>query len=510
MQPKPDRSAAIFFCLLTLIYLTLSPLSVKRMGYTSEQVEAARGLLVTFSQATRGDFTTSPLTWPRHGLLEPLLEVPFVLVGQLTFCASSRGEDVILSLQPILASALLCTILFVWVRRITANRAWAMTLGLAAGLTTMLWPFAYIGLETTQSLFLLLAACLALGDETPARWTRSLVFALAAGMAVGVKANGFVLLPAVAFLAGVQWRRTRAAAGLGVIAVIVAIFMLNEYWRDLSPVRTGGSRAIFQLYSVDGPLTAVLNTLYLLAAPNKGLLIYCPILVIALVSLRRAYQEDTRVVIFSVLTLAGLVAGSAVIVSWADETWGPRYLHSAVAPLIVCLALAKRGAPMRVRTEAPLLAAMVLGFAVSTLGVLFCYGSAALAATAAGQKTLQDIQHDPAWNPMRLHAVLLRVWMRGPEPGPVAWPPNRHRWFPGARGIVCFSTLQDDRPAGVRGTAAVRAGTLQMRRRGLAALALIRGVIVLPLCRLPLNSIFRWTMRSVRSRSSAATLRTAV
>ncbi len=44
----------------------------------------------------------------------------------------------------------------------------------------------------------------------------------------------------------------------------------------------------------------------------------------------------------------------------------------------------------------------------------------------------------PVWNPVRLHAVLLRVWMQGPEPGPVTWPPNRHRWFPGPGESFAF------------------------------------------------------------------------
>jgi hypothetical protein len=177
----------------------------------------------------------------------------------------------------------------------------------------------------------------------------------------------------------------------------------------------------------------MMNALCLLFAPNKGLFIYCPVLVVALASLRAASREDAQVVIFSLLTLGGLIAGSSIFVFWADETWGPRYLHAAVAPLVVCLGLARRGVPMRPRTEAPLLAAMVLGVAVSGLGVIFYYGTASLAATAAGRATLEDIQYDPDWNPIRLHAVLKKVLLRGPGAGPVTWPPPRHRWFPAPR-----------------------------------------------------------------------------
>ena len=60
---------------------------------------------------------------------------------------------------------------------------------------------------------------------------------------------------------------------------------------------------------------------------------------------------------------------------WSDETWGPRYLHSALGPLVLCFAASRRSRPLHLRTEAPLAAAVLLGLGVSFLGTLFYYGS---------------------------------------------------------------------------------------------------------------------------------------
>jgi hypothetical protein len=424
------RPALVFFLVVTVGYLALSPFSVGRMGYTPEQVEGARGIIATAGHALRGDFTTRALSWPRHGLLEPLILTPFVITGQTLFGAHSSGEDVILSIQPVLFTACLCTIAFLWMREVVSITLSAV-LSFAAAFATILWPYAYIGLETTQSLALALAAWLALRTGVTGTWRETLLFTVAAAVAVSVKANGFMLLPAVLYLIAQRWRQTRSTAATSLtIAFVAAVFVFNQYCRDVAPSRSAGSTVLFNLYRADGTLSVLLNFVYLFVSVNKGLLIYCPIVVLAFASLRRAWAVDRRIVIFALLSTLGLAAGSAVFVFWADDTWGPRYLHSVVVPLVVTLAIARRNAPLRLRAEAPLIATVAVGFVLAVLGVLFYYGTASLAANAASQRSIENIQHDPEWNPPRLHAVLLKVWLRGPEAGPAPWPPVRHRWFP--------------------------------------------------------------------------------
>ena len=424
------RPALVFFFVVTLLYLALSPFSVQRMGYTPEQAEAARGLLATIQYAARGDLTTLALAWPRHGLLEPVLLMPFVAAGQMLFGARSAGEDVVVSLQSVLFSAGLCTLIFVWTSQVAGSTRRAAVLSLAGAFATIIWPYAYIGLETTQSLALMLAAYIALRPTVSDSWRATAVFALAAAVAVSVKANGFMLVPSVAYLVAVRWQRHRGMAATAIaLGIVVAVFVVNQYCRDLSPSRAVGSTVLFNLYRVDGASSALLNLLYIFISPNKGLLIYCPILVLAMLSMRAAFAADSRLVIFAVLAVTGLAGGSSLFVFWADDTWGARYMHAAVAPLIVCLAVARPG-PLDLRAELPLVASIAGGFGVALLGVLFYYGTASLAANAAAERTIEDIQHDPDWNPPRLHAVLLKVWLGGRESGPAPWPLPRHRWFP--------------------------------------------------------------------------------
>ena len=67
--------------------------------------------------------------------------------------------------QPILFTSLSLVVTFLWIRRLTGSLAWSYSLSLTAGVATMLWPYAYIGLETTQSFFVILSAYLALATE---------------------------------------------------------------------------------------------------------------------------------------------------------------------------------------------------------------------------------------------------------------------------------------------------------------------------------------------------------
>ena len=88
--------------------------------------------------------------------------------------------------QPVLLTSALVTLLFCWMRRLTTP-GWSYLLALIAAFCTMLWPYAYIGLEVEQSLALLLAAYLGLTHQGKISWSRSLLFALSCAVAVSVK-----------------------------------------------------------------------------------------------------------------------------------------------------------------------------------------------------------------------------------------------------------------------------------------------------------------------------------
>jgi len=434
---KTRKFACLFFLALALFYLSLSPGAIMGMGYTGENVNAANQVIAILGDWLKLEPTRIRVTWPRHGLFELIFELPFLLLSRLFFGSSPQWADRILSIQPVLITSLICTLVFIWVRRITGSLVWSYALGIVAALTTMLWPYAYIGLETTQSLFLLLSGYLALGSDRKNTWPHALFFALSCGLAVSLKSNSVFLAPAVALLCFVytrsksadpalkttDWRKTTA-----VVATIVSVYGLNAYTRSLSPTWATGTLNVFKLFNVDGPLTVAFNMLSLFGSVNKGLFIYCPVVLICLLGLPKAYKKNARVVIFASLILGGLVGGCSLFYFYTDETWGPRYLHSAVAPLIVCLALTRESMRFRLRRELPLLVLGVLGAAVSFLGAFYYYGTMHLAATQCGQATIETLQGDPNWNHVQFNLMLLRVWRRGGTDA-APWTPARHWWY---------------------------------------------------------------------------------
>jgi hypothetical protein len=411
----------LFFVGVTLLYLSFSPLSEEGMGYIGEEMISCRQI----GMRLLGHEGAGPIDWPRNGAVGLAFQCPFMAAGLALRGPSASSEDVGLSWQPVLATALLVTLLFVWGSRLAASRAWGFVLALAAGFATFLWPYAYIGLETTQSLFLLLAGYLALTPSGSRSWVRSMLLAISAAVAISAKSGGVLLVPAVGYLVwcyfrgGGSTKRPARAQSVVVILLIVAVFVANAYVRSLAWARFGGTAHFASLWLVHDAVSPFLHFLALFASPNKGLFVYAPLTLLALFAIPRAAAVDRRVVIFALLTLFAF-ASLVGLEMWADETWGPRYLHSAIAPLVLCLAASRRDRVLGLRKEAPLTAAVVLGLAVSFLGVSFYYGSLMNIASRTRPLTMESLQGDLTWNHIRLNARLLGVWLgrKGPDDPP--------------------------------------------------------------------------------------------
>ncbi len=354
---EPDRAArrltAAFFAATFFLLFAFSPGQIATMGYTFEILEAGRRLLDRIEALLTGmPGVPDAITLPRHGFGELAAALPFLAVARVTFGPSVEWADRLLSVQPVLSTALICTILFAWTRRLTGSPAWGTALGLLAGFSTTLWPYAYIGLETTQSLFLLLAAFLALGDDGPPTWTRSLLFTACGAVAVSIKAGSVFLFPALAWLALCLFRRETGPASARhsriKLKVFVSACIVMGAWALNTWTRMLFWNQIFKEYwFVAGPMDFALQVWSALLSVNKGFFVFCPMLLPALFRLEVAFSRHVRLVTFAVLVLAGQVVGTCLMTSWTDETWGPRYLHSSIAPLVLCLAVVKAGRPFR-------------------------------------------------------------------------------------------------------------------------------------------------------------------
>jgi hypothetical protein len=431
-----SNPATVFFVAVTLGYLAFSPGTLEGLGYNGENLSAVNQFVANAANLFR-QRPLAPVSWTRHGGLELLFELPFALISHLFFGSSVKWLGRVMSLQTILATAALCTLLFVWASELTKNARWSYGLALAAAFATMLWPYAYIGLETTQSLCLCLAGYLALSGRARYTWLELFAFAFFSAAAITVKLNGGFLVPAILFLSWVYLGglpAKQAKRGAALIAVIVLfLFSLNYYLKAIYWAKTGGgSTGYFLDMLVSSPTTALLQAFSFFGSANKSLLIYAPLVFLALWRLPQAWRVNQSLVSFALLVLGGLIGGFALVVVWTDETWGPRYLHSAIVPLLMCLAAAKSGLKHTPRRDAPLLVLAMLGILVSLPGVLVAYTRLHQAAIASSQSTLSTLQYDPTWNHIRFNYKLLGLWLeaiRGASPAPARWPPAPRWWF---------------------------------------------------------------------------------
>lgn len=369
--------------------------------------------------------------------------MPFAGVGRVLPGDSVKWTGRLAILQPILATSLLCTLLLIWAYRLTSNLRLAVLLATSAGLGTMLWPYVYIGMETTQSLALMIAAYIALGREPKRNWPEVLLFATACAVTVAVKLNGVFLAPAIGFLIFEYFSLgTRASGALNsrfqraylwkltcALTIVAATYALNHlaksrYWAGMD-----AGVNYFRDILVDSPLTVALQVFAYFGSPNKSLFLFCPILFLSLVTLGGAWRRQPAIVIFTLLALGGLVCGFSITRVWTDETWGPRYLHATIAPLTLCLAAAKSSAKFHWQQTLPVFVLLVAGSGVSLLGSFFPYGVLHVTAIQTSQATLETLQHDPRWNHLRFNWRLMKIWAVGNSPQPELWPPPPRWWF---------------------------------------------------------------------------------
>jgi hypothetical protein len=388
------------------------------MGYTDEELQAGESILAAMGAGVSGQ-KLPPLKWSRHGPLPVLMDLPFEAIGKVVI-----SPDVILSFQPILLTALLGSVLFMWLRKMTSP-------GLALGLTlvgafgTMLWPYAYVGLETKQSFFLLLAGYLGLACGPIRSYSRALLFGLCCALAVSLKSTGLVLFPAIAYVTYAQfrqdWRPRIRYAGtiVGVIGVVWLLAALGRipFWHSFS-----GASSALRPFLIDSPFLYIANVIGMLGSPTKGLFLFAPPLLFSVYAVPKAWRAHREVTAFALLILAAIVFGYSFLRYFADEVWGPRYLHSAIAPLLLIIGGSR--AHFCLRRDALLLPLAAIGVVISFLGA--CYNPTAqyVAATRTATNTYEDFMGNSALNQVRFNARLFGAWFQRPST-PVPWSPSR-------------------------------------------------------------------------------------
>ena len=414
------RTAVLLFLGLFGFYLSLSPGSIAGQGYVGEEMQSGERMLAVANAWLKGR-PIPPMLWSRHGPVPVLFDLPFIKLGKMFV-----SPDFMLSFQPALLTAALLTILYLWLRKLCSPRM-GLLLTLSGAFGTMLWPYAYISLETKQSFFVLLAGYLALSDGKIRGWPRLLLFAATCGLAMSVKSTGIVLGPVIAYLLYVQFgddwhsRRAQASVVVLVIGTVWAVGALGThfYWGPL-----GGGNASLRPWLIDSPFQFFSNAIGIFGSPTKGLFVYAPVLLVSLYAIPRAFRTHRQMTIFVLLLTACNVVFLSILTFPAGDAWGPRYMHVAIAPLLLCIGAAWPS--FQWRRGVGLVALAAIGVAISFLGTFYYYGLQDFAAKDAGQNTLEWVTGDPDWDQVVFNARLFRVWLQGGT-APVVWTP-KHIW----------------------------------------------------------------------------------
>jgi hypothetical protein len=180
----------------------------------------------------RGGPAGPGIAYSKYGLGQSLVTIPLYLAGRAVAAGlspASRLQALMMAsalLNPILV-ALLCALLPVLALRMgLATPAVAPWLGLLAGLTTPLWPYAQTYFSEPLIALCLLLALLALwpgsvphrgalpGDAVPIMRPLSLLACgMALGLAVLARLDSLVYVPLIALAAALLAGRTRSSAG---------------------------------------------------------------------------------------------------------------------------------------------------------------------------------------------------------------------------------------------------------------------------------------------------------
>jgi hypothetical protein len=415
------KTAAILFVGLFGCYLSLSSGSIAGQGYGGEEIDSGLRMLSVATAWMKGN-PVPPMVWSRHGPMPVLFDLPFLKLGKFFV-----SPDFMLSFSPALFTAGLLTILFLWLRKL-CSPGMNLFLVLTAAFGTMLWPYAYIGLETKQSFFVLLAGYLVLADGRIRTWPRLLLFVVTCALAVSVKSTGITLVPVIAYLIYVQfhsdWREQRSRI-LSSVLIIAAIWVIshwgtNAYWEP-----RGGGSGNLRPWLIDSPIQLFSNAIGVFGSPTKGLLVYAPVLLASIYAVPRAFRTHRDLVIYALLVTVCTLAFLSLLKFPTDETWGCRYMHLAIAPLVLCIGAAWPRAGWR--TVAPLAVLALVGAVVSFLGAFYYYGVQDYAMKDAGQNTAEWITGDAVWNPVEFDARLFAVWLSENGNAPVLWN-TKHIW----------------------------------------------------------------------------------
>ena len=287
-----------------LLYATTWHVSFE--GYEGETVNAA---LKLFS----GDYEVK-----RAGISALLLYMPFIFVYELF-----GGIHIpILSIAIITYSAITGGLLFYIVWYLTKKKSISLIVPLIIISATNMWPYANIGMEYQAMFYLTLLLFLLLRwkEKKSSLFWPAIIFALLCT----AKSYGPVFgLPMVLFIFFASQKdnfKKNIFLSLIPAAIIFPLYLAIQYYTSGSGTGWYSLRQEFQIWTWWEGFYGVFFSI------GKGILIFNPILILALFKWRQFIKEHKETAVFILCSFLLLFLITAPFSFWADETPGIRKL----------------------------------------------------------------------------------------------------------------------------------------------------------------------------------------
>lgn len=349
--PRTGRGALLLFVALLVIYVA----NFRLLG----AADSFATRVLPFSVLREGNLTLDEFSWVRLAdgnvpyylrlagghiysgstIATPLVVTPLYVLPAWWLAANGIGYDdvrarvLIVVMERIAAAALTAlsaSLLFVVLRRLTTWR-WALALTLVYGLGTGTWSISSQALWThALSELCLVILCALLLPPAPSR----VAFAAAGFTAAAMVANRpQMIVFAVSALLFVCVRHRRYLLAFAGPPALVGALLLAYNLTALHAV-TG---AYMGLARFDGPL--LVGVAGLLISPNRGLLVYTPIMLFALWGAVRVWRVAAPEWLrwLTVGVLLHVVVHAKFREWWGGYTYGPRYLTDVLPVLTIFL-----------------------------------------------------------------------------------------------------------------------------------------------------------------------------
>ena len=347
--------------------------------------------------------------------------VPSVLAAAVTWplwkagvldVRAPGGANVLAAFSASLLSAIAVALMYVLARRrLARGGAVAVAAGFAFG--TGMWPT--VSQTLWQHETAILGLTLAVLSFTRERIDPRSAAAIGAGLALAGMARP-QLSPAIAVLLAGTFVRGGARAGLVSSGIVAAgatlIIRCNLLWFGTPLGAAPMLEALHEaVHGTPDSFGVNLEGLAgLLVAPNRGLLIYSPVVIVAAAGLRTAAREGwpSPLVWCLIASLVQWIFYGSYSVWWGGYTYGPRYMLD-VLPLAAPLAAAGVAGlrPRIARAAAVVLLAWSV--AVAATGA-FCYPHEQW----NNDPTNVDRHHERLWD--WRDTQIVRCWSRGRSP----------------------------------------------------------------------------------------------